>query len=635
MVSSAPTVLSDEDKRRARAREPLAAAVVDAFPNSNGLFTSLVARWSPDGSAIVYGSLRDGMPEIYLGDPRDPAAPPRAVTTGPERSIWAGFTADGKSILFLRDQKGDENHAIWRAGLDGSGQVNLTADETMRRGEPLLPRRRPGTIFYAATVATESGTYLYQLELSGGLPRRIYSQPLPGRAADVTDDGKEVLFVEFHADDDIIVHAVDVASGKARRVFPAEGHKASLSSPPYTVSVSSVAYAAGGKRILISTDRGDHVELVVLDAATGRELAHYVDQVPTAALALSVSPRGDRVALGVDAGNHGLVRILDARTLRVVRDVKVPFGEVKVGTWRDDGRAFSVLISLPEQPADIFSVDAASGAVIPLRKEVRAGVSSLPALSVAIEDIKSFDGLIVPVNVYLPKVESTRKLPVVVSFHGGPTFSAAVRWNPFTRFFTALGYAVVEPNVRGSSGFGIAYAMADNREKRADWLKDVAAVNAWVKAQPWCDAERVVAMGGSYGGYTTLMAMTRQPTLWRAGVDLFGMSDLRTSIASASAASRSAWVAEYGDVEHDAALLEEFSPMRDVDKIVRPLFVYAGANDPRVLHSEDDAIVKALRTRGVPVEYMVAGNEGHGFDRRENKIELMTRTARFLEDALK
>jgi dipeptidyl aminopeptidase/acylaminoacyl peptidase len=625
-VSSAPTVLSDEDKRRDRAREPLAAAVVDAFPNSNGLFTSLVARWSPDGSAIVYGSLRNGMPEIYLGDPKDPAAPPRAVTPGPERAIWAGFTADGKSILFLRDQNGDENHAIWRVGLDGSGPVNLTADETMHRDEPLLPRRRPGTIFYSATVTTEPGSRLYQLELSGEPPRRIYSQPLWGGAADVTEDGKEVLFVEFHADDDIIVHAVAVASGKARRVFPAEGHKASL---------SSAAYAAGGKRILVSTDRGDHVELVALDAETGCELGRYVDQVPTASLALRVSPHGGRVALGVDAGNHGLVRILDARTLRVVRDVKVPFGDVKVGTWRDDGRAFSVLISLPEQPADIFSVDAASGAVTPLRKEVRAGVFSLPALSVAIEDVTSFDGLTVPVNVYLPRVEGTRKLPVLVSFHGGPAFSAAVRWNPFTRFFTALGYAVVEPNVRGSSGFGIAYAMADNREKRADWLKDVAAVNAWVKAQPWCDAERVVAMGGSYGGYTTLMAMTRQPTLWRAGVDLFGMADLRTSILSSSAASRNAWVAEYGDVENDAALLEEFSPMRDVDKIVRPLFVYAGANDPRVPRSEDDAIVKAVRTRGVPVEYMVADNEGHSIDRRENKIELMTRTARFLEDALK
>src|SRR5262249_9083762 len=214
-------------------------------------------------------------------------------------------------------------------------------------------------------------------------------------------------------------------------------------------------------------------------------------------------------------------------------------------------------------------------------------------------------------------------------------FSYAVRWNPFTRFFSALGYAVVEPNVRGSTGFGKAYEMADNREKRADWLQDLATVNGWVKEQPWADSERVVVIGGSYGGYTTLMALTRQPTAWRAGVDLFGPADLAQFLLSTDASIRSAFVAEFGDVHRDAALLEEFSPMRDVARIVSPLFVYSGANDPRVPRSESDTIVLALRKRGIPVEYMVAANEGHSVDRRENKIELMTRVARFLEDALR
>src|SRR5262249_34759876 len=194
----------------------------------------------------------------------------------------------------------------------------------------------------------------------------------------------------------------------------------------------------------------------------------------------------------------------------------------KLGSWRADGRAFSALISLADTPADVFAVDAATGKVTPLRKDPRPGVASLPPIAVSIQHAKAFDGLDIPINVYLPRVEAGKKLPTLVVFHGGPTFSYAVRWNPFARFYTALGYAVIEPNVRGSSGFGAAYADADNREKRADWLKDVETTNAWAKAQPWCDPERVVVFGGSYGGYTTLMALTRQPTLWRAGVDLFG-----------------------------------------------------------------------------------------------------------------
>jgi len=131
------------------------------------------------------------------------------------------------------------------------------------------------------------------------------------------------------------------------------------------------------------------------------------------------------------------------------------------------------------------------------------------------------------------------------------------------------------------------------------------------------------------------MALTRQPTAWRAGIDVFGIADLRQFLRTTDAMIRSGLIPEFGDVDRDAALLAQFSPMRDVDRIVAPLFVYAGQNDPRVPRSESDAIVRALRTRRVPVEYMVAPNEGHSIDHRENKIELLVRAARFLEDALR
>ena len=247
---------------------------------------------------------------------------------------------------------------------------------------------------------------------------------------------------------------------------------------------------------------------------------------------------------------------------------------------------------------------------------------------------RAFDGLRLPLNVYLPARAPGPKLPIIVNFHGGPSASSAVRWNSFIRFFWALGYGVVEPNVRGSTGFGRAYEMADNREKRANWLEDVRTVNEWVQAQSWADAERLVVMGGSYGGYTTLMALTRQPLAWRAEVDLVGPADLKQFLMTTDAGIRAGFIPEFGEVEKDAALLERFSPMRDVGHIVRPLFVYAGQNDPRVPRSESDTIVRALRRRGIPVEYMVAANEGHSMDGREVTVEFLARVSRFLEDAL-
>jgi len=626
-MAVAPTNLDPAQRARDEARIPLAESVVDAYSNWNGFFSTLVANWSPDGKRIVFGSSRDGLPEIYRADPERPDQPALALTRGPERALWGRFTSDGGSILFLRDCKGDENHHIWRANADGSDAVDLTPEGTLQRDEPILPRRLPGAMFYSAHCTTDPKTRLFTQAVAGGSARLIYTHPRPGTLADVASDGSRALMMEWNSSDNIVLLEVAATGGPVRRVFPAEGRQ---------VTIWSASYSAGGDRIFLGTDDGREDSLIVaLDAGSGREVARYRNESPpTATISALVSPRGDAVVASIDAGNHGQVRILDAATLELIRTVQVPLGDIRVGSFRDDGAVFSLMISVPDRPADIHAVDVRTGAIRALRRDARAQIDSLPAVDTTIEIVEAFDRLRIPINCYLPGKRGSQRLPTLVVFHGGPSASYAVRWSPFARFYLALGYAVLEPNVRGSTGFGRAYEMADNREKRADWLKDVETVNTWVKRQPWCDPSRVVVWGGSYGGYTTLMALTRQPDLWAAGVDIFGVADLKTFLRTTEASIREFFANEFGDLERDSALLEEFSPMRDVNRIVAPLFVYAGEHDPRVPRSESDLIVQALRDRGVPVEYMVAANEGHSIDRRESKIELMTRTARFLEDAL-
>jgi dipeptidyl aminopeptidase/acylaminoacyl peptidase len=621
-----PTVVGAQQIQRDRARVPLAESIVDAYPNWNGFFSSLVANWSPDGKRILFGSLRDGLPEIYESEVAKPEGHPKRITEGPERSVWAKYSPDGQVILFLRDAKGDENHHIWRVNADGTGPKDLTPGESLRHDEPALPRNKPGIMLYSASRLTSPESMLFVQTLSAGEPKLVYTNPRPGGLADAAPDGRRALFIDFVSASDLILLEVDVASGKARRVYPPEGK---------TAGISSASYSADGRRILVATDEGTEASvLLALDAKTGLEVARFVNaSPPTAQINAVISPANDRIAVGIDAGNHGEVRILNAKTLALEREVKVPLGDIRLGEFRRDGQAFSILIALPDHPADIYAVDVKTGRLTALRQDPRPGLASLPPIEASIQNVRAFDGLTIPINQYLPKARNG-KLPTIIIFHGGPATSYAVRWSLYARFFLSLGYAVLEPNVRGSSGFGRAYEMADNREKRADWLKDLETVNAWTKAQPWCDPERVVVWGQSYGGYTTLMALTRQPLLWRAGVDLYGVADLKQFLLTTDPAIRSAFVAEFGDVDKDAVLLEQFSPMRDRDKIVAPLFVYAGQNDPRVPRSESDAIVRALRGRNVPVEYMVAANEGHTVDRRETKIELLTRTARFLEDAL-
>lgn len=627
-ASVEPTQLTAEQLRQDAQAAPLAQAVVDAYPNLASVFSPLVAQWSPDGKAILFGSLRDGSPQIYTSDPSKPADAAAPVTRGPERAIWANYTPDGKYIAFLRDQRGDENHHIWRQDLDGSGLVDLTPGEPWHRREPVLPRDAPGIMLYSASRVSAPETVVFEQRYTGGPARQAYVSPRPGWLAGATADGKRALFSDAYANNNVVLHEIDVVASTARRIYPPEGK---------TVSVTGAAYALDGARIFVATDEGSEASVVLaLDARTGKRLARYASPGPRGAqLRFVVSPDGKHLALCVSAGNHGELRVLDARTLRLERALKLPLGDVEIGTFSPDSKQLSLLLSLPDKPADIYAADVATGALRPLRDEPRPGIDALPKLTASIANVPAFDKLAIPVNVYLPADAGARKHPVIVIFHGGPASSSSVRWNPYVRFFVALGYVVLEPNVRGSTGFGRAYEMADDREKRADWLKDLEAVNAWTKRQPWCDPERVVVWGQSYGGYTTLMALTRQPTLWRAGVDLYGVADLKKFLATTDAAIRAVFVTEFGDLDRDGALLDEFSPIRLVDQIARPLFVYAGQNDRRVPRSESDAIVAAVRARNVPVAYMVAASEGHTVDRRETKVELLARTARFLAEALK
>jgi dipeptidyl aminopeptidase/acylaminoacyl peptidase len=620
-LGATPTVRTDTQRARDDARAPLANAIMDAYTNYS-------PQLSRDGKKVLFGSRRDGNREYYLSDVATPAAPPIQLTHGPERAGTAVFSRDGKSILFTRDTGADENYRIYQVGLDGKNETCLTPGPVLHRYPPHEARERPGTIVYGQRQAKSAATEVVVQKI-GGEPKVVFTEPGPGYVIGLTRDGKRALLDRRASSSDFVLFDLDLASGKPRRLYPEEGKKA---------TVHDASYAPDGKTVYVAADDGADGEfLFAIDAATGVIMQRYrQSDPPTASIgSVLVSPRGDRLAVAVDAGDHDEARFLDPKTLKVTSKVSAPVGdEVVPMSFSEDGAKLTTVVTSPNKPTDAFVMDVRSGALEPLRTDPRPGLDGLDPIETSMETVQAFDGLSLPVIAYLPKGAKAagKRLPVIVEFHGGPAGSSTIGWDVFARFYTALGYAYLEPNVRGSTGYGRAFEMADNREKRADWLKDLESVNAWVKAQPWADPGRVVVMGGSYGGYTVLMALTRQPSLWRAGVDYVGIANLPTFLATTDRLIRTVWVDEFGDLDKDRALLEEFSPLRDADRIAAPLYVYAGQNDPRVPRAESDQVVEALRARSIPVEYQVAPNEGHSLDHRENRVEFMVRVARFLED---
>ena len=622
-VSAEPDKPSGADAARDAELAKAAAATIEAFVNGGAQFTR-------DGKRIVFTSDRDGLPQLYIADAAAPDAPATRLVTLKERVTGAVTTPDGKALVFLSDHGADEKWSYFRINLDGQGMVELTPGAKKQRNAALIADGKPDTIFYSARAISDVGTGVYMTSATAaGEEKQIYHDDKPGTLAGVSRDGKRGLYQRVPSRAENYLVTIDLASGAAKPLWPTDGSK---------VTIHGASFSADGKRVLVATDGGGEQALLLsIDAATGKEMARYVETRPATAdiAGFDVAKAGSSIAATVNAGNHSEIRILDATTLKPKATVTLPLGSGGVGQFSEDGKRFTMTWSTPSAPSDIHAVDVATGKVTALRKETRPKLAAMPVIEASIAEVEAFDHKKIPVNVFLPPGPKDKKLPVIVSYHGGPSGSSAIRWSALSRFFLGQGYAWVEPNVRGSSGFGRAYEAADNGPQRLDAFKDIETTGRWAASQPWADKDRVVVFGGSYGGYTVLVALTRMPDIWRAGVDLFGVANLKTFMATTSGFIREVFLLEFGDPEKDAAFLDSISPLRDADKIVDPLFVYAGANDPRVPRTESDLIVKAVRARKVPVEYMVAANEGHSLSHKENQIEFYSRAARFLEAHLK
>ncbi len=612
-----PDTLTGDAAQRVAELTRQVAGPIDAFLNTSPVFTR-------DGKRIVFLSTRDGLPQPYVATIG--GEPTRIATTS--QRIGALIAAPGgKDVVFSSDTNADEHWSFFRVGLDGKNLIELTPSTKLNRDRMIVPDGRPSQLYFTARRMSEAKSTLYVTPATtAGEPKALYTDPIPITLRAVSADGKAGLLRRFPSRSENHLLRVDLDSGAVRQIFPTRGN----------VSIFDAALSRDGKRALVATDNGEEQALLLsLDLATGKQLAKRAFTPPTAQIAsIAIAKEGGLVAVTLVVGTRAEIHVIDGRSLVERTTVAMPPGSGMATEFSDDGKQLLVTWSTPDRPIDLFVVDARSGKITP-RDEPRPTLPRDFAIDASTVDVPAFDGGKLPTNILVPKGEHGKPHPVAVLFHGGPAGISTIRWNPLTAVLVRAGYVVVEPNIRGSIGFGRAFEAADNYKKREDSFKDVETIGRWVAQQPWADKTRIVPMGGSWGGYLTLIALTRWPDLWRAGVDLFGVVNLRATLLTTTGANRQTSLDEIGDPDKDAELLDSISPGAALEKVVDPLFVYAGQNDPRVPRPESDFVVRALRGRKVAVEYMVAENEGHSVARRVTQVALYSRMLRFLEQHLR
>ena len=380
--------------------------------------------------------------------------------------------------------------------------------------------------------------------------------------------------------------------------------------------------------LLTNQDR-EFLALASMDPASGAITVLHAPDWDVELLDCSAS---GRIAYATNMDGFSELAVLDSDDGATSPVAGLPQGVVTALAWSGDGQRLAVAVSSETRPSDVWVVEASALEARQLTHSDLGGLSDDAFTPSTLVHYPTFDGQQVPAFFHLPPgAESSGDLPVLLYVHGGPEAQSRPGFSPIVQYFAHRGYAVLVTNVRGSTGYGRTYVHQDDVEKRMDAVRDLKHAVDWLVDSGYSRPERIAVMGGSYGGFMTLAAVTTYPDLWGAAVELYGIANFHTFMENTGPWRRKLRATEYGDADRDADLLREISPIHRVDRIRAPLMALHGARDPRVPIGETEQIVAALRERGQAVEYVRFENEGHGFVKYENRVHAYTAIADFLD----
>ena len=599
------------------------------------------ADWHPARDEMLVSHRPAGANTAQLFRVPGPMAPPVALTDFADPVTEASYEPGlGRYVVFSRSADGNEAEQLYRLDA-GKRQPTLLTDPDQRH-DAIGWLHQSARLLYSAVPldrTAEGGsraaptTTLWLVDpLQPASRRRIAELPGTGWfGGEISRDDKQLAITRYRSATDSQVWLIDLADGTPAQLLPAAGE-------PLQATHFPVGYSPDGAALYVLSDRaGEFRELMRYDFAS-RALTRLTAAIPWDVGAAQLSDDGTLAALKMNVDGREELRVVDTRTLGVRALPALPTGGVNAVRFQPRTHRLAVAIDSARGPGRLLALDVDRGTVQPwTQPHVPPGLDTTGFPDQRVVRWKSFDGLGMSAILSPPPARFTGKRPVVVLVHGGPEAQATMgflgRWSYLVN---ELGVAVVEPNVRGSSGYGKTFLALDNGMKREDAVKDLGTLLDWIAAQLGLDAGRVLVVGGSYGGYMSLAASVHFADRIAGAIDIVGISSFVSFLNNTESYRRDLRRVEYGD-ERDPAMrdfLERISPLNNAQRIRKPLFVIQGRNDPRVPWTEAEQIVERVRQTGTPVWYLLAENEGHGFRRKENADYQFYAMLRFMQETL-
>jgi dipeptidyl aminopeptidase/acylaminoacyl peptidase len=570
------------------------------------------ASFSPDGRRVSFLTEITGVPQVWeVG--AEGSSWPEQLTFYEERVTDAAYSPAGNRLLFGMDAGGNERSQLFL--LEDGEVTDLTrAPEAIHYSGGFSPDGR--RIAYTATRRNGTDFDVFVQDLPDGEPQMVWEVSGYHMVVDWAADGRALIVSRHHSNVNNDLYRLDLSTGGATLLTPHEGD----------ARFFDANVTPDGGSVYLATDRdGEFLRLARLDLATLSLVYLTPDDRDVEGVELSTDGRYLVASRNVDG--YSDVLLFNGKGRRMP-DPRIPEGIVGGFEFSPDSGRLAFTLTAPERNPDVWVLDLPDGDARRLTRSSTAGIPPRTFRKPEVVRYPSFDGRRIPALFHEPGIENA---PVIVNVHGGPESQSRPAFAPVTQYLLHRGYAVFFPNVRGSTGYGKSYTHLDDVELRMDSVKDLAHAAYWLRER---GHERIAVMGGSYGGFMVLAALTEYPELWTAGVDIVGIANLVTFLENTGSYRRSLRESEYGSLEKDREFLASISPIHKAENIEASLMVVHGKNDPRVPVGEAEQIVERVKKNGGTVEYLLYEDEGHGLAKLKNRLDAYPRIAAFLEEHL-
>jgi len=568
--------------------------------------------FSHDETKLLITSDKTGVFNVYA----QPLAggEPTALTTSTTESIYgvAYFPKDDR-FLYRSNTGGNELDHLFVRELDGKVR-DLTPGAKVKAGFAGFSGDKQS--FYAVTNERNPKFFdLYRYAVDGYARTLVFKNEKAWQLGGVSRDGRWLALGKVHnnADSDVYVWDTTKPAEAPKHVSPHKG----------MVQHSTMGFTHDSAKFMYTTNaHGEFSQIWTFDLASGKHALHTkADWDVSYAY---YSEKGTYLARAINADARTDLTVVATTTGKAVAMKNLPAGNITSVSFSPLEKKMAFYLSSDRASRNLFVLDLATGTHKKLTNTMNPAIDSAKLVDGEVVRYPSFDGLKIPALLYKPLTASaSNKVPVLLFIHGGPGGQTRLGYRPMFQHLVNHGYAILAVNNRGSSGYGKTFNHLDDKKHGDVDLKDCVWARKYLATLDWVNKDKVGIMGGSYGGYMVLAALAFTPDAFDIGIDIFGVSNwIRTlkSIPPWWASFKKYLDAEIGTLEKDGERLRKISPLFRADKIKKPLLVVQGVNDPRVIKAESDEIVAAVKKNGVPVEYVLFADEGHGFAKRKNRV---------------